>query len=79
MTREVEDEGGGDIDESEQDDEQMWTSLFSRLISITYISDSPPLDGVIMTEEAHTTEPSTTHHNSTDGIEPPSSLKSSDN
>ena len=66
------------MDESEQDYEQIWTLLSSRLRSTTDISDSPPEDGIIMIEVAHNIEPSTTLSTSSDGIELPISHKPSD-
>ena len=70
-------EVGGDLDESKQNAKKMWTSLFSRLRSTIDISDSPPEDGFIVVEVAHTIELSTNLTTSTDGIEPPGSLKPS--
>ena len=46
---------GGGIDESEQDDEQIWTSSILRLRSITHINDSTPEDMIIMIEAAQNT------------------------
>ena len=74
---------GNAIDASEQDNEQMGTSLFSWLRSTKYISDSYPENRIIMTESTHAIEPCKTLTTSKDEIEPlvshnPSDTKSKD-